>query len=138
MTFFIAQMTEDLGLFTGSALFFAGTGLVANLTAVVALVNATIKWDTSICKAKEVVFGILGPFGDESGALSLVGSKIANRIFLADFTLEVDIGPGVTMILLLQFKLALRSHMIRGLSDPTMAMRKIAKPLLRNSFSKLA
>lgn len=101
MTFFVAQMTEDLRLLTGSSLFGAGTGLVANLTTIGALVNTTIKWNTGIHKTSEVVLRVLGPFGNECGTLRLVGSEIADGILLTNFTLEVDVGPSIAMVFLL-------------------------------------
>jgi hypothetical protein len=102
MTFFVAQMTEDLGLLTGSSLFSASTGLVANLTTVGTFVNTTIKRNTGIHETSQVVLRIFGPFGGERGTLRLVRSEIADRVTLADFTLEIDVGPSVTMVFLLR------------------------------------
>lgn len=107
MTFFIAQMTENLGLVTDIAFFRTSTRLVTNLTAILALVNTSIKWDTSIFKASKVIFGILGPFGEKGWALRFVRSEIADCILLADFTLQIDVGPGITMVFLLESKLVL-------------------------------
>lgn len=102
MAFFVAQMTEDLGLLTDSSLLSASTGLMANLTTVGAFVNTTIKWNTSIHQTSEVVLSIFGPFGNECGTLRLVRSEIADCVLLADFTLEVDVGPSVAMVFLLR------------------------------------
>jgi len=101
MTLFIAQMADDLELLSRSFLFRASSGLVTNFATVIALVNTTIKWNTGIGKTSEIFRSILGPLGDKSGALRLVRKEIADGIFLVDFTLKVDVGPGVTMVFFL-------------------------------------
>jgi hypothetical protein len=79
---------------------------VTNFSAVAALVDTTIKWGTGVGKTSEVLFGRRWPFVKQSGTLRFVREKVANSILLAGFTLKVDVGPGVTMVLLLWHRLA--------------------------------
>ena len=100
MTFLTAQETSDGGLNTGHLLVRATTSRVTELIAVVALLDATVKRGTSVGKTSQVLFRRSGPLVEERRTLSLVGSEVADCVFLADFALKVHVCPGITMIFL--------------------------------------
>lgn len=101
MTFLATQMAQNLGLLFLNLVLWASLGLVADFIAVFALVDTAVEGSTGIGKTGKVFLGSCRPLGDEGRTLSFVRLEVADSILLADFSLEVDVGPSITMILFL-------------------------------------
>jgi hypothetical protein len=87
MTSLITQIADNFGLLSSHLFLAASVGLVTDFATVTADVHSAFEWDTGIGKTRKVVLGILGPFGEESWTLSLVGGEVTDGVLLADFAL---------------------------------------------------
>lgn len=101
MTILSAKVALDFGLLFLHLFLRACLRLVTNFAAIVAFVNSAIERNTGIGEASQVVLSRGRPLLDKSGTLGFVREEVADRILLADFALEVDVGPGITMVFLL-------------------------------------